>query len=126
MSACEADCESASRISIKKRPNVIQNLRDYVNLSYHSERTIAAQIGVGQRSLNGWLVGKIKPNLESLLKINTFLECQAGGTTDGIAPVGYLPIKGNNPYGRRGKRGMETAAQVPNNQAIEALRNMPG
>ena len=111
MSAGQADFESANRLSLKKRPNVIQDLKDYVNLSYHSERTIAAQIGVGQKSLNGWLVGKIKPNLESLLKIHTFLDCQAAATTDGIAPVGYVPMKGNNPYGRRGKPGIETAGR---------------
>jgi hypothetical protein len=37
------------------------NLESHVNLSYESEATIAAEIGVGEDQLNGRLSGKIKP-----------------------------------------------------------------
>ena len=67
-----------------------------VNVSYESETTIAEQIGVDGGALNGWLAGKVKPTFQSLLKIRDFLERQVE-TRGGIAPVGYVPIKGNNP-----------------------------
>jgi hypothetical protein len=75
-----------------------------VNVSYESETTIAEQIGVDGGALNGWLAGKVKPTFQSLLKIRDFLERQVE-TRGGIAPVGYVPIKGNNPNGRRGGMG---------------------
>ena len=81
---------------------MIRRLKEYVNLSYDSEAAIAAQIGAGEGALNGWLVGKVKPTLQSLLKIRDFLERQIE-TQGGTAPIGYVPIRGNNPNGRRGK-----------------------
>jgi hypothetical protein len=73
------------------------------NVSYESETTIAKQIGVDGGALNGWLAGEVKPTPQSLLKVRDFLEHQVE-TRGGIAPVGYVPIRGNNPNGRRGKR----------------------
>lgn len=77
---------------------------EYVNLSYDSEATIAAQIGADEGALSGWLAGKVKPTFQSLLKVRDFLERQAE-TGEGTEPVGYEPIRGNDPNGRRGKRG---------------------
>jgi hypothetical protein len=58
---------------------------------------------VSSDALSGWLRGKSKPTLESLLKVRDFLSRQNQG--GGIVPVGYRPLPGNNPDGRRGKRG---------------------
>jgi hypothetical protein len=66
--------------------------------------TIAAQIGAGEGALNGWLAGKVKPTFQSLLKVRDFLSVKVE-TPGGIAPIGYAPIRGNNPNGRRGKGG---------------------
>jgi hypothetical protein len=101
---CEADFRSRERISKEERLRIIRRLKEYVNLSYDSEATIAVQIGADEGALNGWLAGKVKPTFQSLLKVRDFLERQAE-TRGGIAPVGYVPIRGNNPNGRRGKRG---------------------
>ena len=101
---CDADFRSRKRISNEERVKLIRRLKDYVNLSYDSETTIAAQIGVDEGSLNGWLAGKVKPTSQSLLKVRDFLERQVE-TRGGIAPIGYLPMRGNNPNGRRGKGG---------------------
>ena len=81
----------------------MRRLKECVNLSYDSEVTIAKQIGTDEGTLNGWLAGKVKPTFQSLLKVRDFLERQVE-TRGGIAPVGYVPIRGNNPNGRRGKR----------------------
>jgi transcriptional regulator with XRE-family HTH domain len=75
-----------------------------VNLSYDGEATIAAQIGVDEGALNGWLAGRVKPTFQSLLKVRDFLERQVE-TRGGIAPIEYMPTRGNNPDGRRGKGG---------------------
>jgi hypothetical protein len=75
-----------------------------VNLSYDSEARIAAQIGADEGALNGWLAGKVKPTFQSLLKVRDFLERQVE-TRGGTSPIGYVPLRGNNPNGRRGKRG---------------------
>ena len=40
----------------------------------------------------------------SLLKVRDFLERQVE-TRGGTARIGYMPISGNNPNGRRGKEG---------------------
>ena len=77
-------------------------LKEYVNLSYDSEATIAKQIGADEGALNGWLAGKVKPTFQSLLKVRDFLERQVK-IADGLTPIGYVPIRGNNPNGRRGK-----------------------
>jgi hypothetical protein len=100
---CEADFRSRKRISKEERVRLIRRLKEHVNLSYDSEETIAADIGVSWDALNGWLRGKSKPTFKSLLKVREFLERQPkrGG---GIAPFGYVPLVGNNPNGRRGKR----------------------
>lgn len=99
---CEADFRGPKRISKGECVRLIRRLKEYVNLSYGSEATIAAQIGADEGALNGWLAGKVKPTFQSLLKVRDFLErhVETGG---GIAPVGYMPIRGNNPNGRRGK-----------------------
>jgi hypothetical protein len=101
---CEADFRSRKRISKEEWVRLIRRLKEYVNLSYDSEARIAAQIGADEGALNGWLAGKVKPTFQSLLKVRDFLERQVG-TRGGIAPIGYAPIKGNNPNGRRGKGG---------------------
>jgi hypothetical protein len=82
----------------------MRRLKEYVNLSYDSEATIAAEIGADEGALNGWLAGKAKPTFQSHLKVRDFLERQLE-TRGGTAPIGYVPIRGNNPNGRRGKGG---------------------
>jgi hypothetical protein len=82
---------------------LMRRLKEYVNLRYDSEATIAKQIGADEGALNGWLAGKVKPTFQSLLKVREFLERQAE-RRGGIAPIGYVPIRGNNSNGRRGKR----------------------
>jgi hypothetical protein len=100
---CEADFWSRKPISKEERVRLIRRLKEYVNLSYDSEAAIAAQIGAGEGALNGWLTGKVEPTFQSFLKIRDFLERQME-RRGGIAPIGYVPIRGNNPNGRRGKR----------------------
>ena len=99
---CEADFWSRKPISKEERVRLMRRLRECVNLSYDSEATIAAQIGADERALNGWLAGKVNPMFQSLLKIRDFLERQVE-SRGGIAPTGYVPLRGNNPNGRRGK-----------------------
>ena len=82
---------------------LIRRLKEHVNLSYDSEARIAAQIGADEGVLNGWLAGKVKPAFQSLLKLRDFLE-RLVETRGGTAPIGYVPIRGSNPNGRRGKR----------------------
>ena len=81
---------------------LVRDLKDYLNLSYESEATVAAELGVSEDAVSGWLRGS-KPTSKSLLKVREFLERQPK-TGGGIAPVGYVPLVGNNPNGRRGKR----------------------
>ena len=101
---CEADFRSRNRFSKEERVRLIRRLKEYVNLSYDSQATIAAKIGADEGALNGWLAGKVKPTFQSLLKVRDFLERQVE-TGEGIGPIGYGPIRGNNPNGRRGKGG---------------------
>jgi hypothetical protein len=98
---CEADFWSRRPISKEERVRLMRRLKEYVNLSYDSEATIAKQIGADEGALNGWLAGKVKPTFQSLLKVRDFLECQVE-TRAGTAPIGYVPIRGNNPTGRSG------------------------
>jgi hypothetical protein len=100
---CEADFRSRRPITKEERVRLMRRLKEYVNLSYDSETTIAKEIGVDGGALNGWLAGKVKPTFQSLLKVREFLERQAE-TRGGIAPIGYTPLRGNNPNRRRGKR----------------------
>jgi hypothetical protein len=58
---CEAVFRSQKQISKEERVRLIRRLKEYVNLSYDSEATIAAQIGADEGALNGWLAGKVKP-----------------------------------------------------------------
>lgn len=74
-----------------------------MNLSYVSEATIAAKVGVSEDTLNGWLRGKGEPRFESLLRLRAFLNRQLE-TRGGIASIGYMPLASNNPNGRRAKR----------------------
>jgi hypothetical protein len=99
---CEADFWSRKPISKEERVWLMRRLKEYVNLSYDSDATIAKQIGANEEALTGWLAGKVKPTFQSLLKIRDFLECQVE-TRGGVAPIGYVPIRGNNTNGRRGK-----------------------
>jgi hypothetical protein len=99
---CETDFRGRQRISREEAVKMIERLRGYVNLSYDSEATIAAEIGVSWDALSGWLRGKSKPTFKSLLKVRQFLEHRPK-IVGGIAPVGYAPLPGNNPNGRRGK-----------------------
>jgi hypothetical protein len=99
---CDADFLRRKRISNNERVRLVRRLKEYVNLSYDSEATIAAKIGPDAGALNGWLAGKVKPTFQSLLKVQYFLERQVE-TRGGIVPIGYAPIRGNNPNGRRGK-----------------------
>ena len=89
---CEADSRSRKRIPKEERVSLIRRLKEYVNLSYDSEATIAVQIGADEGALNEWLAGKVKPTFQSLLKVRDFLERQLE-TRGGIAPVGYVPDK---------------------------------
>lgn len=98
----EADFWSRKPIANEERVRLMRRLKEYVNLSYDSEAAIAPQIGAGEGALNGWLAGKVKPTFQSFLKIRDFLERQVE-THGGTAPIGYVPMEGNNPNGRRGK-----------------------
>jgi hypothetical protein len=69
-----------------------------------TSNSVGNDIGVDEGALNRWLAGKVKPTFQSLLKVRDFLERQVE-TRGGIEPVGYAPIRGNNPNGRRGKGG---------------------
>jgi len=91
-SRSEADFRSQKRISREEASKLIWRLKEHVNLSYESETTIAA------------LAGRVKPTFRSLLKVREFLGRQVE-TRGGIAPIGYVPIRGNNPNGRRGGWG---------------------
>ena len=100
---CEADFRRRNQISREEASKIIQGLKDYVNLSYESEAMIAADVGVSWDALSGWLRGKSKPTFKSLLKVREFLKRQRK-SRGGTAPAGYVPLAGNNPNGRRGKR----------------------
>ena len=52
---CEADFSSRKRIPAEEATKLIQRLKDYLNLSYDSEATIAAEIGVSRDAMSGWL-----------------------------------------------------------------------
>jgi hypothetical protein len=54
----EADFRSRSRMSREEVAKLIRALKEYVNLSYNSETTIAAEIGVSQEAMHGWISGK--------------------------------------------------------------------
>jgi hypothetical protein len=69
---CEADFWSRKQISKEESVRLIRRLKEYVNVSYDSETTIAAQIEVNEGSLNCWLAGKVKPTSQSLLKAKPF------------------------------------------------------
>ena len=99
---CEADFRSRKPISKEERVRLMRRLKEYVNLSYDSEAAIAAQIRAGEGALSGWLTGKVKPTFQSLLKVRDFLVRQVE-MQGGIAPVGYVPIRGNNPNGKGGR-----------------------
>jgi transcriptional regulator with XRE-family HTH domain len=88
---CDADFRRRDRISREEVAKIIQSLKDYVNLSFDSEATIAAKIGVSPDTLNGSLRGKIKPRVESLLRVQAFLNRQPK-TRGGITRVGYVPL----------------------------------
>jgi hypothetical protein len=109
---CEADYQNRKRMSPEGVEKLMQGLKEHVNVSYESEASIAAELGVSWDALSGWLRGKTKPTFESLLKLRDFLsrQNQGGG---GIVPLGYRPLPGNNPNGRRGKRGRKRAKRVP-------------
>jgi hypothetical protein len=85
---CEADFWSRKPISKEQRMQLMRRLKEFVDLSYDSEPTIAKQI----RADEGALTGKVKPTFQSLLKIRDFLESQAE-TGGGIAPIGYVQIR---------------------------------
>jgi len=101
---CEADYRRRKRMSSEDVEKLMQALKEHVNVSYESEASIAAELGVSWDALSGWLRGKTKPTFESLLKLQDFLSRQSQGG-GGIVPVGYRPLPGNNPDGRRGKKG---------------------
>ena len=101
---CEVDFRNRKRMSKEERVRLVRRLKEYVNLSYDSEATIATQIGVDEGALNGWLAGKVEPTFQSLLKVRDFLQRQVE-RRGGIAPIGYTPIRANNPNGRRGNGG---------------------
>ena len=86
---CEADFWSRKPISKEQRMQLVRRLKEYVNLSYDSEATIAKQTGADEGALNGWLTDQVKPTFQSLLKLRDFLESQAE-TGGGIAPIGYV------------------------------------
>jgi transcriptional regulator with XRE-family HTH domain len=81
-------CLGGDRLSREEAAKVIRRLKEFANLSYESEATIAAKVGVSEYALNGWLSGKIKPRFESLLRVRAFLNRQPK-TRGGIVP-GYV------------------------------------
>jgi RecA-family ATPase len=78
-------------MSRQEAANLIRQLKDYVNLSYESEATIAKKIGVGEKALNGWLCGKSTPTFKWLLKLQELSQRQPK-SREGIAPVGYRSV----------------------------------
>jgi hypothetical protein len=58
-----------------------------------AKRRSQSRYGAHEGALNGWLTGKVKPTFQSLLKIRDFLKSQAE-TGGGIAPIGYVQIRG--------------------------------
>jgi hypothetical protein len=84
---CEADFWSRKPISKEERLRLIRRLKEYVNLSYDSDATLAEQIGANEEALTGWLAGKAKPTFQSLLKIRDFFRRQSN-----------LLVRTNGPY----------------------------
>ena len=76
----------------------MRRLTEYVNLSYDSEATIAAQIGAGEGAVSGWLTGKVEPTFQWFLKVRDFLERQVKKRS-GIVPISYVPPRGTTPTG---------------------------
>jgi hypothetical protein len=60
-------------ISARLRP-VLGSLKDYVNLSYDSEATIAREIGVHEEALTGWLSGRMPRLVMCLARRRTRME----------------------------------------------------
>jgi hypothetical protein len=98
----ETDFRSPQRTSREEAVKMIERLKGYVNLSYDSEATIAAEMGVSWDPLSGWLRGKSKPTFKSLLKVRQFLEHRLK-IVGGIAPVGYASLPGTTRMGGEGK-----------------------
>ena len=55
----EADFWSRRPISKEERVRLMRRLKEYVNLSYDSEATIAAQIGAGEGALGAGSPAKL-------------------------------------------------------------------
>lgn len=47
---CEADFRNRKRISREEQARLIRRLKEYVNLSYESEATVTAKVGVTERA----------------------------------------------------------------------------
>ena len=113
-SRSEADFRSQKRISREEASKLIWRLKEHVNLSYESETTIAA------------LAGRVKPTFRSLLKVREFLGRQVE-TRGGIAPIGYVPIRGNNPHGRRGGWGeVRSERRLVTSRWVQNMGNTSG
>ena len=56
----EVDFQRRKRLPDWKAEKLIRTLKDYVNLRYETEATIAVRIGLCQEVLQGWLSGKAK------------------------------------------------------------------
>src|SRR5258708_25562813 len=61
----EADFRSRSRMSREEVAKLIRALKEYVNLSYDSDTTIAAEVRVCQEAMHSWTSHKVKTTLQS-------------------------------------------------------------
>jgi transcriptional regulator with XRE-family HTH domain len=73
----------------------LREFREYVDLSYEPTSTIAARVGVAQRTIWVWLSDKSQPKAPSLAKLRRFLDNEAKRSAqgDGIRPVEPVPYK---------------------------------
>jgi transcriptional regulator with XRE-family HTH domain len=57
----------------------LREFREYLDLSYESERKIAACIGVSQTTICAWFAGKQRPSAESVARLRAFLMPRISG-----------------------------------------------
>jgi transcriptional regulator with XRE-family HTH domain len=77
----------------------LREFKEYVDLSHEPTSTIAARIGVAQRTIWVWLSDKSQPKAKSLAKLRRFLDQEAKRPAqgDGIRPVEVVPYKITKP-----------------------------
>lgn len=66
---------------------IVERLRDYIRLNYMTAAEVARQIGIGERTVYDWLLGRTKP--AEPRRITTFLDSVPADHGSGIVPTGY-------------------------------------